>query len=124
MADALSKMRAICKALPDVTEGAHFGDVMFKVRKKPFASAGADGIVVALEPDHVDAMIASDPAVFSRYPRAKNALQIDTSKVTKWNVVTDLVHESYRLVANPKAKQPPAKKPAAAKSTAKKRTKR
>lgn len=122
MADALTKMRKICSTLDDVTEGPHFGDIMFKVRKKPFASCGADHVIVALAPEHGDLLVANEPAIYSRYARAKNGIVIATGKLKNWGAVEDLVHESYRLVSEklpPKRQQPPAKKPAAAKKQTK-----
>ena len=106
----LTKLRAITSKLPDVTEGAHHGAIAFKARGALFASyrASDDEIVIGLEPDHMDALVAADPR-FKRYPRAP-AVVIRGSEVADWRHMSDLVHESYRLVASKKKSPKPRKR--------------
>src|SRR5437870_6866199 len=93
---ALEKMRKLCSKLDDISEKPHFGDTMFYVGKKPFASAGADGIVIGLEPEHAATLTAKDDR-FAPYPRAKHAVMFDPGAVPQ-KVWEPLVRESYALV--------------------------
>ena len=109
----LTKLRKIFASLPDVTEGAHFGAIAFKAGGKLFASCRLAGddveIVFALEPDHMDALLATDPR-FKRYARAP-AIVIRGSDVGDWRAMGDLLHASHKLVAAQRA--PKARKTAA-----------
>jgi len=96
----LRKMREICLALPNTREGDHFGDCAFYVGRKLFATCGDKHgrcqIVVGLELDHAEALVANDPR-FTAYPRDKRAVVLDASQVKDWSEVRLLVEESYRL---------------------------
>lgn len=115
-------MRALCASLADVTERSHFGQPMFYVGKKPFASCsdkhGAWEIVVALEPEHASALIDSDSR-FTPYRAAKHAVSFDPTQVKPWSQVKALVLESYELARAQKAA--PRRRPRAAKPTARRR---
>jgi predicted DNA-binding protein (MmcQ/YjbR family) len=107
--NVLAKLRKIVSSLPDVTEGAHAGAIAFKAGGAMFATYRATRddaeIVFALEPDHMDALLATDPR-FERYARAP-ALVIRASSIDDWKLLADLLRESYELVAakrKPKAK--------------------
>jgi hypothetical protein len=119
----LAKLRKICSSLPKVTEGAHFGAIAFNSHGAMFATYRASGgdaeIVVGLEPDHMDALLAVDPR-FKRYSRAP-AVVIRGSDIDDWLQMTALLHESCQLVAT--KRKPKARKPAA-KSKAPRRTTR
>lgn len=131
-AQALAWMRDVCLALPDASEGIHYGEIVFKVGKAMFASCGAKKgareIVFRIAPEATEALLASDTR-FTRYPFEKSALRIKASDVDDWNALRDNVEESYRREApaktpaatKPAAKKPAAKKPAAKKPGAKKR---
>ena len=97
----LAKLRKICSSLSNVTEGAHAGAIAFKSGSAMFATyrvVGDDSeIVFALEPDHMDALLAADPR-FKRYSRAR-AVVIRSSDVRDWAQLADFLHESYKLVA-------------------------
>src|SRR5438874_5700277 len=90
----VDRMRAFVAKLPDTSERPHFGDSMFYVGKKPFASCGGNGVVVALAPEHAATLIDSD-ARFVAYPRAKHCVQFAIAEVKEWK---ELVRESYDLV--------------------------
>jgi hypothetical protein len=113
--DALEKMREICLALPDTREGPHFGDVMFYVGKKPFASCGtkqgACEIIFQLEPAHAEGLLATD-ARFTRYPRDKRGIVLKADDVKSWSEVKALITESYDIVtkAKPATKKTATKK--------------
>jgi hypothetical protein len=119
---ALETMRALCLALADTTEAPHFGDVVFKVGKKIFASYGERELVVQLEPTHATALVANDPR-FSRYTKygAKDCVTVDPRAIDDWELVRGLVAESHRL--NTRKKTAKKKTPKKKKKTAKKKTK-
>lgn len=105
----LAKLRKIFASLPDVTEGAHAGAIAFKAGGALFASYRATGnaeIVFALEPDHMDALLANDPR-FKRYPRAP-AVVVRGSDIVDWREMSEFLHESYRLVASKRTPKPRA----------------
>jgi hypothetical protein len=103
---AIDEMRKICAALPDTSEGTHFGKTAFKVAGQMFATCGDEGddceVVLALEPEHMKRLLATG-APYSRYSRAP-AIAIRIDAATDWDEVGALVAESYRLRA-PKAKK-------------------
>ncbi len=123
MADVLTRMREICGDLPDVKEKPHYGDVMFTTGGKVFASASRTEIV--FEPvAEMRGALEGDPR-FKPYPRDKRAVVMDVSGPTDWNLVKQLVFDSYGLHAG--TKKPPAKRAAAkapSKPTAKKPAKK
>lgn len=104
--DALTKLRAICLALPQAAEdGEGVGSPSFKVRGKIFtmrhamdgrsslwckAAAGAQGVLVG-----------SDPKRFFVPPYVGHhgwiGIWLDVE--IDWDEITDLIEESYRLTA-------------------------
>src|SRR6185503_20278061 len=97
------KLRAFCLGLPDTSESSHFGSAAFKVGKKLFATCNGKQIVLGLEPDHADALIANDPR-WTRYARDPNAVVIRTADVTDWDEIADLLRASYDLAGKKKPK--------------------
>ena len=105
----LVRLSTICAALPE-TEREYTGQhAMFRVRKKVFAyfleDHHGDGIVAVVfkaHPGQNQALIDEDPERFymPSYvgPRGWAALRLDTGEID-WGEVTELVTESYRLVA-------------------------
>jgi predicted DNA-binding protein (MmcQ/YjbR family) len=106
------KLREFCLGLPDTSESSHFGSAAFKVGKKLFATCNGEQIVLGLEPDHADALLANDPR-WTRYARDPNAVVIRTADVTDWDEIADLLRASYALAQKPKAQpnQRPKAKP-------------
>ena len=115
-------MRAICADLPDVKEKPHYGDVMFTAGGKTFASCSRTEVV--FEPvAEMRGALDGDPR-FKPYPRDKRAVVMDVSGPTDWNLVKQLVFDSYGLhAAVTKPAKAPAKKPAAKKPATKKAAK-
>lgn len=110
---ALEKMRKVVGGLADTSERPHFGESMFYVGRKPFASCGdKNGIVVGLEPDHAATLVDRDER-FRFYSRAQHAVAFEPAKVPQkeWEA---LVRVSYELVAakakTAKTKPKPKKK--------------
>lgn len=95
-------MREICLTLPETSEGEHFGDVVFRVRKKIFASCGSQPgeclLVVQLDAGKAARLVESDPR-FQRYSRQKDCVAIRAKDVSDWDEFRELVLESYRLNA-------------------------
>ena len=118
---ALEKMRKVVAKLDEVSERPHFGDTMFYVGKKPFASAGPKGIVVGLEPEHAATLVAKDSR-YTYYSRAQHAVQFDAAAVPEgeW---APLVLESYAMVAAAAAAASKKKNAPKKKAAAKKRAK-
>jgi hypothetical protein len=117
MTDVLTRMRAICADLPAVKEKPHFGGVVFTAGGKTFASCART--VVTFQPvAEMRAALEGDPR-FTPYPRDKRALVMDVSGPTDWNLVKQLVFDSYGLHAGI-VKKPPARGAAAPKQPTKK----
>src|SRR5262245_54847115 len=95
-------MRTVCLALPDTSEGIHYGEIVFKVGSKLFASCGDKNglrtIVFRIEPKRTEQLIARDTR-FRRYPFEKTALAIKASDVDDWDELRGFVEESYRREA-------------------------
>jgi predicted DNA-binding protein (MmcQ/YjbR family) len=108
---AMKKMRELCRTLPDASERPHFGESIFYVGKKGFASCGEkDGVcrfVFQLEPAHTEELLRTDKRL-KRYPYAKQCLVLDAADAKSWTEVKALVLESYHLIAS----LAPAVKPA------------
>lgn len=117
------KLRELCLGLPDTSESSHFGSAAFKVGKKLFATCNGEQIVLGLEPDHADALLANDPR-WTRYARDPNAVVIRTADVTDWDEIADLLRASYALAQKPKAQKPKAKPNQRPKAKPKKRSPR
>ena len=96
----LTELRAICSSLPSPAEGAHFGGIAFKSGGRMFATYRVVDddchVVFGLEPDHADALLATDER-FTRYPRAAHTVVVQGSRITDFGELRALVVESYRL---------------------------
>jgi predicted DNA-binding protein (MmcQ/YjbR family) len=104
---ALKKVRDICASLPDVEEGTHFDSIAWRARTRLFATyretEGDAQLVLRLEPDHAEALLATDDR-FERYARARDAIVVHCTGIKDWKRIRALVEESYRLSA-PKRKR-------------------
>src|SRR5262245_16311735 len=123
----IDTIRAICRALPEVTEDIKWGhDLCFCVAGKMFA-------VVALEPPHSFAFkctpetfgeLVERPGVIPAPYMARNmwVMEQQLGDALERSEVEALVRTSYDLVVSklPKSRQPGAAKPARAKGAAKK----
>ncbi len=114
-AAALKKMREICLAFPDTTEGSHHGKTAFYVKKKLFATCGKEGgefaIALGLELEHASMLVENDPR-FTAYPRDARGVVIAASKVSSWPEIRALLKESYGLRVPQPKKSVAKKKPA------------
>ena len=101
----IDRLRAICLALPESYEEVTWSDATFRVRKKIFASASDHGTktTVALKTSREEqvALLASGgPFYRPAYVGSKGWIGIDlTSPDVDWSDVSELVRESFRLIA-------------------------
>ena len=106
------RLRAICLALPEVTERpSHGAPTWFVGDKKSFATLWADGhhdnhfphLWCAGQPGEQAAMIAVDSARFFRPPyvggRGWIGVRLDPPPPVDWIEIADLCEDAYRAVA-------------------------
>jgi predicted DNA-binding protein (MmcQ/YjbR family) len=101
----LNRLRAICLALPEATEGEGVGSPSFRVRDKIFAMhhpmAGRPSMWCKAPRGMQDALVASDPQRFFVPPYVGHhgwvGVWLDVE--LDWDQVADLVEESYRMTA-------------------------
>lgn len=109
---ALKKMRELCLSLPDTTEGDHFGETAFFVKKKLFASLGDKHgvleITFGLEPEHAEALVKNDPR-FRPYPRDRRGVVVNVADIESWSELAPLLRQSYELRLPTKRNPPPKK---------------
>ena len=110
---ALEQLRAICMALPEVTERPSHGEPTWFVRdKKTFVNMdthhhGAKYFAFwcAAPFGAQDAMIAANPERYFRPPyvghRGWVGVGLDTPEIDR-DDITMVVHDAYRLIAPPK----------------------
>ena len=108
-ADALSRVRALCLAQPEVSERLSHGSPTFFVReKKTFASLvdnhhgdGRLAIWCAAPPGAQEALIASDPQTFFRpaYVGHRGWVGMRLDRKPDWKLVAAVLAEGYAFVA-------------------------
>ena len=107
---ALERLRAICMALPEVTEKIAWGESTWRAGKM-FAQmdthhhgAAHQAVWLPARPGVQEALVEEDPTHFFRPPyvghRGWIGVRIDNKP--DWKVVAGLVEEAYREVASPK----------------------
>ena len=103
----LSKLKQICLALPETKLTMTWGKPHFRVNDKIFAGFGEqDGLPVIgckLKMDHADVIIRDPRFWRAKYVGHAGWISMDASKMTDWDDVRDLIHESYRLIAPKRA---------------------
>jgi hypothetical protein len=106
-ADALGRLRALCLALPEVTEKISHGEPTWFVRKVfvTFAGRHHDDRVAfwcAAPPGVQEALVGGDPARFFRPPyvgvRGWLGVYLDVPGVD-WAEIGEIVVDAYRTVA-------------------------
>jgi predicted DNA-binding protein (MmcQ/YjbR family) len=105
MDDIIDRLRGICLALPEATEGGGVGNPTFRVRNKIFAMQhGVDGrpsMWCKAPPGAQDVLVSSNPEQFFVPPYVGQHgwvglwLDIDLD----WGLIADLVEDSYRMTA-------------------------
>ena len=114
IADPLSRLRAICLALPEASEKVAWGEPTWRVRNRLFAQLddhhhGAEHLAVWLPAPlgEQEALIALDPSRFFRPPyvgpRGWVGVRIDGRP--RWSQVAMLVKQAYCHVAPARKKR-------------------
>lgn len=97
-----ARLRKLCLALPEASEVEQFGGPTYRVRNKIFAmqAGGADQVWFKAEPGVQPALVGSDPDRWFVPPYVGSKGWVGaTFTNADWDHLTDLVEESYRLVA-------------------------
>lgn len=101
----LDRIRKICLELPEAYEEETWSTPTFRVRKKIFAMAadhdGARTVCMKALRDEQQALLSQgEPFFFPAYVGSKGWIGIDLrSPTVDWIEVSELIRESYRLVA-------------------------
>jgi predicted DNA-binding protein (MmcQ/YjbR family) len=99
---AMLRRREMCLSLAGAREGDHFGETVFRVGGRIFASRGVNNgrcqLVFRRKPAHAKKVLAADGR-FTRYPLQPNCVQLGAKDVRDWKEVRALVLESYGLNA-------------------------
>lgn len=104
----LARIRTICLVLPEAVEkpfGGHLSAPAFRVRDKFFAMCSEGAANLNLKaPEGVQAiLVASDSDRFfvPKYvgPKGWVGVRLDLAQAPDWGEVTDMIHESYCLIA-------------------------
>ena len=109
MTDPLPRLRALCLALPEVTERVSHGEPTWFVRDRKvfvyYADQHHDDRVAcwaAAAPGVQAARVAEDPGTFFVPPyvggRGWLGVRLDTPEVD-WEAVAEVVEEAYRVIA-------------------------
>ena len=106
----LTRVRAICLALPEAHEVEAWGEPTFRVRKKLFAmyasptnhhGGGRPGVWCKAAPGNQALMVRAAPARFfvPPYVGPSGWIGIYLDRSPDWGEVRDLLTDSYRLIA-------------------------
>ena len=103
------KLQEFCLSLPETRVQTSWGKPHYRVGKKVFLGVGEkdkpNAISFALEPEHADMLVETDPR-FERSRYAKSypgAIMIDAAEVKSFAELKKLVLQSYKLRAPKKA---------------------
>jgi hypothetical protein len=105
---ALTRLRAICLALPEAVEQGGVADHTFRVRKKIFAmfmdNHHGDGRLAMwckAPPGAQDLLVQADPARFFVPPYVGHHgwLGVRLEGEPDWDEIADLVRDAYRMTA-------------------------
>jgi predicted DNA-binding protein (MmcQ/YjbR family) len=103
--DAAARLRRICRRLPEATENPFGGHTApaFRVRDTIFAMVSEDRSALTVKAGHgvQHVLVASDPDRFfvPRYVGTKGWVGLRLGPDTDWEEVSELVEDSYRLIA-------------------------
>jgi hypothetical protein len=110
---ALTRLRAICLALPEAIERETWEIPTFRVRDKIFtmftADAGTPALWCKAPPGAQTILIEAAPARFFRPPYVghKGWIGVRLDSAVDWDEVADLVQRSYRMTAPKRLQQAP-----------------
>jgi hypothetical protein len=104
--DPLPRLRALCLALPEVSEKVSHGEPTWFVRKVfvMYANQHHDDRVAfwcAAPPGAQEAMVASDPARYFRPPYVghRGWLGVYLDVPVDWQEIQEIVTDAYRMIA-------------------------
>jgi hypothetical protein len=104
--ELLGRIRAICLALPEATEGGGVGNPSWRVRDKIFAMrhdshAGRWGIWCKAPAGMQRSLVDGDPQRYfvPPYVGVHGWIGISLEADQDWGVVADLIEEAYRMTA-------------------------
>jgi hypothetical protein len=108
--ELLERLRAICLALPEVTERlSHAAPTWFVRDKKVFVTLWVDGhhqqdyphLWCAAAPGVQEELVEADPEVFFRPPYVghRGWLGMRLDRRVDWDEIAELCEEAYRVVA-------------------------
>jgi hypothetical protein len=104
--ELLERVRRICLALPEATEGGGVGNPSWRVRAKIFAMrhdghAGRWGIWIKATHDAQRTLVESDPDRFfvPPYVGVHGWVGASLEVSQDWDLVADLVEQGYRMTA-------------------------
>jgi predicted DNA-binding protein (MmcQ/YjbR family) len=107
--DALTRVRAICRALPEVIETTTFGHPTFQAGKtRTFAvlddaeRAGSLCLVVKLGLDEQEALVDDERVFRCKFGARHGWTSIKVDGKTNWRLARELIETSYRRVATKK----------------------
>jgi len=109
-ADLTARLRAICMALPEVTERPSHGAPTWFVRgKASFATLWADGhhdlafphLWCAAPQGAQEELVRAEPGTFFRppYVGGRGWIGIRLDRSPDWAEITELCHDAYRAIA-------------------------
>jgi predicted DNA-binding protein (MmcQ/YjbR family) len=109
--ERLERLRGICLALPDASEKVAWGDPTWRVRDRIFAmqkgnyDGGRPSLWLKGAPGAQEALVGARPSLFFVPPYVGNkgwvGIYLDGGSM-EWEVVADLIVESWRLIAGPR----------------------
>jgi predicted DNA-binding protein (MmcQ/YjbR family) len=98
----LTRLRALCLALPETSERPSWGHPNFRAGKKTFVAfervKGRASIAFRLNPDDVNRLLERKPFFVTPYGRGQ-WVSLWADGRLDWREVEDLVVRSYRVVA-------------------------
>jgi predicted DNA-binding protein (MmcQ/YjbR family) len=103
--DPVSRIRALCMALPEAVEQPFGGHTApsFRIRDKLFVTTYEDGSAMVLKapPGVQQALVGSDPSRFfiPAYVGSKGWVGAYLTVEQDWDELAELIHDSYRLIA-------------------------
>ena len=104
--EMLERVRRICLALPEATEGGGVGNPSWRVRDKIFAMrhdahAGQWGVWCKAPSGVQQALVGGEPDRFFRppYVGVHGWIGISLEADQDWGFVTDLIEDAYRMTA-------------------------
>jgi hypothetical protein len=108
--DPLTRLRAVCLALPEAHEVIAWGEPTFRVRNKLFAmyaspathhGAGRHAVWIKSTPTNQQLLIDADPARYFSPPYVGPSgwVGVWIDKRPRWSDVTELLTTGYRLIA-------------------------